>query len=580
MKYFNNKKAFRFSLVCLALFVAVLFGCANNANTEKIQVNSKPAAITTKTNTPFVPAENSVEMAKAMKIGWNLGNTFDAHGTKSLSCENAWGQPTTTKAMLHGLKQAGFVSIRIPVSWHDHITESTNYTIETDWLNRVKEVVSWAMDEGLCVIINIHHDNLKDEELKKTNYGFAVTKDAELQAKSEKYIAGVWKNVAEAFKDYDHSLVFELLNEPRDVGGANWGNEWWVGGTDATQANGIIGKYEQAALDAIRATGSKNTDRFIMVPPYAASTGCMTGFKLPKDSANSRIIIEAHAYSPYNFAMDSPGDIKFTSGHQGELSGMFNTLYNNYVSKGIGVVIDETGATNKNNISDRIAWAKYFFGQAYKKGIPSFWWDNGKWQVFGTDYDDKYGYYNRREQIWYFPELMKASLEAVGIELADGNSGDNGIGTTDNTGTENTEQENTDNTDTPDNTSTDTPKEDFVILENKTGTTKAYDKWFELESSLDLTDYKYLKTEIYSPTAENAANRKIIIKFLNSDWESVGEASTISITDTIYAEIKNPVSGKREVKIVQFFAQDTTDWSTIDGITVNVKKVTATNTKE
>ena len=119
-----------------------------------------------------------------------------------------------------------------------------------------------------------------------------------------------------------------------------------------------------------------------------------------------------------------------------------------------------------------------------------------------------------------------------------------------------------------------------MILENKTGTTKAYDKWFELETPVDLTNYKYLKTEVYSPTAENAANRKILIKFLNSEWKSVGFTSTISITDTIYAEIENPESGNREVKIVQFFAQNTTDWSTIDGITVNVKKVTATNTKE
>ena len=394
--------------------VSLLFvGCAKEAP----QNESTPGLISAKTNTPFVPAENSVEMAKAMKIGWNLGNTFDATGRKNVSCENAWGQPTTTKAMIHGIKQAGFVSIRIPVSWHDHITDSTNYTIDTAWLNRVKEVVGWAMDEGLCVIINMHHDNLNDSTLKKTDYGFSVSKDAELQAKSEKYIAGVWKNVAEVFKDYDYSLVFELLNEPRDVNGTNWGNEWWVGGANATAANTIIGKYEQAALDVIRATGSKNTDRFIMVPPYAGSTSCMEGFKIPTDSATSRIMIETHAYSPYNFAMASPGDIKFTSSHKSELSGMFNTLYNNYVSKGIGVVMDETGVTNKNNDTDRIAWAKYFFGEAYKKGIPSFWWDNGNWQVIGNNYDDKYGYYNRREQIWYFPEIIKASLTAVGIEL-------------------------------------------------------------------------------------------------------------------------------------------------------------------
>ena len=562
--------------------VSLLFAsCANNASPETPQGNSKPAAITAKTNTPFVPAENSVDMAKAMKIGWNLGNTFDAHGTKGVGCENAWGQPTTTKAMLHGIKQAGFVSIRIPVSWHDHITESTNYTIETDWLNRVKEVVDWALDEGLCVIINIHHDNLTDAALKNTNYGFAVSKDTNLQAKSEKYIKGVWKNVAEAFKDYNHSLVFELLNEPRDVGSANWGEgcEWYVGGANATEANGIIGKYEQAALDVIRATGSKNADRFIMAPPYAASTSCMEGFKIPTDSASAknRIMIEAHAYSPYNFAMKSPGDIKFTSSRKNELSGMFNTLYNNYVSKGIGVVIDETGATNKNNDSDRIEWAKYFFGEAYKKGISSFWWDNGNYIVIGTDYDEHYGYYNRRSQVWYFPEVMKASLSAVGIEFADGISGDNGTGNPDNTGTENTEQE---NTDTPDNTSTDTPKEDLVILEDKSYITNGYSN-FALDSAVDLSGYKYLKSEVQLITAEDADKKQILLQFFNSAWKSIGNATTISVSDTIYTEIPEPEEGPRDLMHIQPVVQDrSNDYAALDNIQIKIKKITATNTKE
>ena len=417
--------------------------------------------------------------------------------------------------------------------------------------------------------------------MKNTNYGFAVSKDTNLQAKSEKYITGVWKNVAEAFKDYNHSLVFELLNEPRDVGSANWGKdcEWYVGGANATEANGIIGKYEQAALDVIRATGSKNADRFIMAPPYAASTSCMEGFKIPTDSASAknRIMIEAHAYSPYNFAMESPGDIKFTSSHKNELSGMFNTLYNNYVSKGIGVVIDETGATNKNNDSDRIEWAKYFFGQAYKKGIPSFWWDNGSWQVNGTDYNEKYGYYNRRQQVWYFPELMKASLEAVGIELADGNSGDNGTGTTDNTSTDNTEQG---NTDTPDNTSTDTPKEDFVILENKSYITNGYSN-FALDSAIDLTGYKYLKSEVQLITAEDADKKQILLQFFNSEWKSIGDAKTISISSTIYTEILEPAEGPRDLMHIQPVVQDTSNaYAALSNIQIMIKKITATNTKE
>lgn len=556
-------KSFRKYLALAFVAVSVFLAGCDNGTTQNIGDNN-PGPITAKTTEAFVPAETSVDMAKAMKIGWNLGNTFDAPNG-----ETTWGQPRTTKEMFHGLKQAGFVSVRIPVSWHKHITNSTNYSIDSTWMNRVKEVVDWALDEGLCVIINIHHDNLSDEEMKNTNYGFAVSKDNELQEKSTKYIAGVWKNVAEAFKDYDHNLVFELLNEPRDMDGANWGNEWWVGGANANEANGIILKYAQAALNEIRKTGSKNTDRFIMVPPYAASTSCMGGFALPTDTATNRLIIEAHAYSPYNFAMASPGDVAFTSAHKNELSSMFNSLCNSYVSKGIGVIIDETGATNKNNLTDRIEWAKYFFGEAYKKGISSFWWDNGNYIIDNSKPDDEiysehYGYYNRTKQVWYFPELMKASLEAVGINI------------------ESTEND----TDTPDDTQTQEPTdnsdytaEDLVIVENKTVFTTGNYGSFNLDATVDLTNYRYLKIEIYSPDANNADQRKLFVKCYNSDWKTIGDAGTIGVSDTIYLEIKAPEEGKREVKIIQYAAQNTSTWEDIANVQIEIKKITATNTK-
>jgi len=577
--FYNSLKKFSIT-VLLAASVIFLAACSASVGTDpKDYGDASPAAITAKTNEAFVAANTSVEMAKAMKIGWNLGNTFDAwaNGVTGLASETCWGQPKTTKAMLQGIKQAGFASIRIPVSWHDHITDSTNYTLETAWINRVKEVVDWALEEGLCVIINIHHDNFSDAELANRDYGFAVSKDSELQEKSKKYIAGVWKNLAEVFKDYDHSLVFELLNEPRDIGGTNWGNEWYVDSSNATEANGIILSYEKAALELIRESGSKNADRFIMVPPYAASTGCMGGFDISKlsDSAEDRIIIEGHAYSPYNFAMKSEdGETKFTSAHKNELKGTFNNLYNNYVSKGIGLVIDETGATNKNNLEDRIAWAEYFFGEAYKKGIPAFWWDNGNWQVSGSDYNEKYGYYNRNQQIWYFPSLMKASLMAVGVEFEANTddaeataSGDKG----ENTGDD-------DSNDEPD--SADYTKEDLVILsDKKTVITNGYAS-FNLDAAVDLTDYKYLKAEIYSPNADGADSRKLGLQFFNSDWKSIGSAETFAVSDTIYAELSNPENGNREVKIIQYFAQDTTKWDTIDGITIEIQSITATNTKD
>ena len=563
---FNNlKKYLTISLVAASVILAA--ACTPGTSGTTTSGDATPAPITANNNTDFVPATNSVDMAKAMKIGWNLGNTFDA------PTETGWSQPKTTRAMIHGIRQAGFVSIRIPVSWHTHITDSTNYTIDSAWMNRVKEVVDWALEEGLCVIINIHHDNLSDAEFKNTYYGFAVSTDSDLQEKSEKYIAGVWKNIATTFKDYDYNLVFEVLNEPRDINGTNWGDEWYVSGTNAKAANGIIGKYEQTGLNAIRQTGSKNADRFVMVPPYAASTGCMEGFSLPTDTAENRLIVEAHAYSPYNFAMASPGDITFTSSHKSELSNMFNNLYNSYVSKGIGVIIDETGATNKNNIDDRIAWAQYFFGEAYKKGIPSFWWDNGVYIINenksdNEKYSEHYGYYNRNSQVWYFPNLMKASLKAVGVDF------DETADTTDTT--ENPSSEPGTNTDSGDENFT---AEDLVILENKTVYTDGNYGSFNLDATVDLTNYRYLKIEIYSPDANNADQRKLFVKCYNSDWKTIGDAGTIGVSDTIYLEIKDPEEGKREVKIIQYAAQNTSTWTDIANVQIEIKKITATNTK-
>ena len=41
------------------------------------------------------------------------------------------------------------------------------------------------------------------------------------------YIRNIWTQIAIEFASYDERLVFEVLNEPRDVDGEVTGNEWW-----------------------------------------------------------------------------------------------------------------------------------------------------------------------------------------------------------------------------------------------------------------------------------------------------------------------------------------------------------------
>ena len=558
---------FRFSLIGLWLFAAVLFGCSNGSQVTPGDKTDTPSTVTITTEN-FVPAETSVQMAKNMAIGWNLGNTLDATGGSGLSSEKSWGQPTTTKAMLTGVRKAGFKTIRIPVSWAKH-TSGDNYTIDSAWMNRVKTVVDWALDEGFCVILNVHHDNYKESELNKGTVGYALSKDKDIQDKSKAFLSNIWKQIATTFADYDNRLVFEVLNEPRDIEGEVGGNEWW---TNDKELLNVITSYEQVCINQIRSVKG-NENRFVMAPSYAATsdTGIISLFTLPTDSANDRLILSVHAYSPYDFAMKSPGDVKFTSAHKSSLDTLFAWLNTHYVKKGIGVVIGETGATNKNNLSDRIEWANAFFAGAYKYGIPAVLWDNGNWEVKGTDYEEHYGYYNRRSQTWYFPTFIEAMMKAVyGSSI----SVDNGGTSTDNPETPD------DNTGTSTDNPSDTPKEDFVILENKNYTVNGYSN-FPLDSAVDLTGYKYLKSEVQLITAEDADKKQILLQFFNSDWKKISEdAKTISVSATIYTEILTPESGPRDLLYIQPVVQETTNWSALTGVQIKIKKITATNTKE
>ena len=59
--------------------------------------------------------------------------------------------------------------------------------------------------------------------------------------------------------------------------------------------------------------------------------------------------------------------------------------------------------------------ATFFLTTAKEYGIPCCLWDNGVWEVAkgSTDYSEHYGYYNRRTQTWYFPEIINQIVEST-----------------------------------------------------------------------------------------------------------------------------------------------------------------------
>lgn len=337
--------------------------------------------------------DNSVDFAKAMKLGWNLGNTLDATGNNTLESETSWGQPKTTKELIEFVKDSGFTSIRIPVSWGGHTDEDFN--IDQAWMDRVTEVVDYAMESGLYVILNSHHD---------CDYYYPTEEKYET---GEKFLTAVWAQISEQFKDYDERLVFESMNEPRLMG---TNKEWWFADNDEEGKASIevISKYNQVFVDTVRAGEGCNKSRFLMVPSNAAApqNALNSSFTVPTDPSN-KLLISVHAYSPYDFAMNEKGYNTWDGSKIGDI-GFMDQLNDRFISKGIGVVIGEFGATNKDNLEARVAWAKDYTGKAAALGIPCFLWDNGGTKV-GSE---NFGMIGRVNKSVYYPEILDAMVES------------------------------------------------------------------------------------------------------------------------------------------------------------------------
>ena len=357
-----------------------------------------------------------------MGLGWNLGNSLDATGGSGLDTETSWSNPKTTQALIDKAKSLGFNTVRVPVSWGKHVS-GDNYTIDSAWLARVKEVVDYCYKNDMYVILNIHHDTKSSASASGAGY----YPRSSAYSSSEKFVTSVWSQAAEYFKDYDYHLIFETLNEPRLIGtGYEWWFDKWRIPSEVKDAIDCINKLNQKAVDTIRDTGSNNKGRLIMCPGYDASIdgATVSGFKLPTDISGNknRIAVSVHAYSPYNFAMNvgSGSTSTYTSSIKNELQGLFSTLKSNFRDKGIPVVIGEFGSTDKNNTAERVKWATDYTALAKKNNIPCVLWDNNAFAVYNGNNivlnSEYHGYINRKNNTVTSPakDVIEALMKPYG----------------------------------------------------------------------------------------------------------------------------------------------------------------------
>lgn len=329
-----------------------------------------------------------LRFVKQLKAGWNLGNSFDAHSlavptNNPNDYETYWKNPATTFEMIQDIRQAGFQTIRIPVTWKDHVDD--NFMIDQNWLDRVTEVVDMSLDAGFYVILNAHHDD------------WYTPDEVHLPSAIEK-IQTLWTQIGNHFATYDERLLFESMNEPRLIG---TGDEWATGPYESQQ---IVNQLNTVFVEKIRQLEGNNPERYLLLPTYAArfETAALEAFELPR---GRHLIVSIHPYIPDYFTQDNQQGTSFNPASTEDtntIDTFFSDIDRLFINKGIPVVLTEFAASDKNNTEDRMEWANYFVDKSQILGVPYIWWDPG-----GDNPDQPtYSLYNRYKREWLFPNIV------------------------------------------------------------------------------------------------------------------------------------------------------------------------------
>lgn len=336
------RKAIALLLAALSTLCA---GCADKTASGGSQADS--AVHQDSGGKAAAPASmTTMEVVHDMGLGINLGNTFEATaGSLSggvRSYETSWGSPEITQEIIQGYKNEGFGVLRVPVAWSNMM--EADYTIYPEYLSRVHEVVRWALDAGLYVILNIHWDG---------GWWDGFASDAKKDKCMEKYTR-IWEQITDEFGAENEYLMYESLNEE----GA-WDALWnRYGGDDSgkQKAYDLLLEINQRFVDTVRGKGGTDANRHLLIAGYATDIDCTCDamFRMPEDPQN-RCAVSVHYYTPPTFCIleqdadwgkaranwGSPRDLN-------ELKQNFEKLTERFVSQGVPVIIGEYGCPTKN----------------------------------------------------------------------------------------------------------------------------------------------------------------------------------------------------------------------------------------
>jgi endoglucanase len=296
------------------------------------------------------------QAAKLMSPGWNLGNSFDAAPN-----ETSYGNPTPTQTLINAVHAAGFKTLRLPVTWTDHIGAGPSYAIDAAWMSKVKQTAQWAIDAGMYVFVNTHHE-------ADGNGGWVTFPSSTSSAQTvAAEVTAVWTQIATAFQSFDSRLMLECFNEPNEAGGGN---------TATAQTD--LNMYLEACFKAIRGTGGANATRIVMIQPVGASpiqSGIQSMQKVSFIN-DPNLIISLHTYFPTNFGLSTT---PYAWGSASDYTDMQNSISQQirvWLPTQV-VVIGEWGSMNAQATANRAAHALAYAQDTTTGGLIPVWWDNG-----------------------------------------------------------------------------------------------------------------------------------------------------------------------------------------------------------
>ncbi|WP_155828751.1 glycoside hydrolase family 5 protein [Butyrivibrio sp. XPD2006] len=293
-------------------------------------------------------SEETQKLIQDMGVGINIGNTLDACNWNAMfttssgnSTETSWGNPAITEQYIQTLKNSGFKTVRVPVTFMNHIDGAGN--VDRAWLDRVAQVVNVILARDMYCIIDIHHDTGDGGWIKATSANYDANKDR---------VANMITQIATYFRDYPDKLILEGFNEMNDD------KNHWDGAPVA--AYKAYNKWIQLFVDKVRETGGNNASRYLLINTYAATFKTKTRkcFELPRDSANNKLLVGVHNYTGLDGLEESFGYI------------------NKLADEGYPIVIGEFGATAAASF-DRAEYASKMMALCRSFGYCPIWWDNG-----------------------------------------------------------------------------------------------------------------------------------------------------------------------------------------------------------